>query len=892
MTTTSLKVFCHDDKVYTSLTADSLPEAIPHWPAWDLHDTHDSLPDDSDTPLTTCWAYAARPWLPLVPLNPDFDGPIFACLNYSAFLLRVEVDRQGEYILHRDIRGKWHNLEQKLLWCQDHLGAGLLVPWGTLFAHAPTSYGYQRSHADARLAKKVALRPHNTFSSIVAICTWHIMSCQYQGSDHAWVSLLTDDPMYPIPAEWVLELSHSFVGDFLTNVPHTGVFISSIHCPWEAQLPMFEAFSIPIWVSYDGNTAVDIKLHHYIPSPKAIANVIEAQQSGQMHETFPVSEQLSGQKPGEQYNVFFTQHHKENKVKEAKETPARWQSRQSSEHSAMSHSIPRKSNMATVFEWQPQDKFDGFLLRICLTKAQISTTWENYSRSTRIYDSFHNEWDLCDVLHPTSIPDGDWEEDHFLPVPTPSGPPLPPPPLSSFIQDIENYFGHHEVAPSLNYTSGIEHFTSILHFHLGFQLTASTHTARDRSTMFEQWIQRTTWINLCKLIGNSGDDIESVADTQKHVITCFIGYLVTLPSSQLSHIPSDLWDLGPDSSLSASNANIQVSYIHVSEQQLLYVIQLCPSPSLVPWKLVVPDTATALMCLHHDLGYDIMEIARNLLQKGIAFKTLQPIAVLPCAQRPVMELHTYSLGYKPPTFSTVYADYVMYKQYCHEFMNQPHARAALLHGGLVWQLALHSIGFDALPSVLDGISQEAVPFGLMLSIDGQTYFDDELLLEVVDFICGIPDETEIATGGYTVEDFSFNADLELARSRSLEDLMPVLSVSTTMSSSPLVTPSSQLPAMRTISKDPKSVTQPSGKSSAKAKAQSRPQRTTHMNETWYGTYKHSGQLTEQMEKDRQCAADELAIKHAIDVMWWDKDRQPPVILSLQGSDGPESDIPT
>ncbi|KAG2746878.1 hypothetical protein P692DRAFT_201806867 [Suillus brevipes Sb2] len=117
-----------------------------------------------------------------------------------------------------------------------------------------------------------------------------------------------------------------------------------------------------------------------------------------------------------------------------------------------------------------------------------------------------------------------------------------------------------------------------------------------------------------------------------------------------------------------------------------------------------------------------------------------------------------------------------------------------------------------------------------------------------------------------VEDFSFNADLELARSRSLEDLMPVPSFSNAMSSSPLVTPSSQLPAMRTISKDPKSVTQLSGKSSAKAKAQSRPQRTTHMNEMWYGTYKHSGQLTEQMEKDRQCAADELAIKRTLDVM--------------------------
>ncbi|KAJ8579438.1 hypothetical protein M405DRAFT_870272 [Rhizopogon salebrosus TDB-379] len=84
----------------------------------------------------------------------------------------------------------------------------------------------------------------------------------------------------------------------------------------------------------------------------------------------------------------------------------------------------------------------------------------------------------------------------------------------------------------------------------------------------------------------------------------------------------------------------------------------------------------------------------------------------------------------------VYADYVMYEQHRHEFMNQPRARAALLHGGLIWRLALHSFGFDDLPSVLDGLSREAVPFGLMLSINGQTYFDDELSEEEEDFICG------------------------------------------------------------------------------------------------------------------------------------------------------------
>ncbi|KAG2056609.1 hypothetical protein BDR06DRAFT_879630, partial [Suillus hirtellus] len=64
-------------------------------------------------------------------------------------------------------------------------------------------------------------------------------------------------------------------------------------------------------------------------------------------------------------------------------------------------------------------------------------------------------------------------------------------------------------------------------------------------------------------------------------------------------------------------------------------------------------------------------------------------------------------------------------------------RAAFLHGGLVWRLALHSLGLHHLPSVLDGISTEAVLFGDLLVGNGSTYYDDGLLDEKIDFICGM-----------------------------------------------------------------------------------------------------------------------------------------------------------
>jgi hypothetical protein len=639
------------------------------------------------------------------------------------------------------------------------------------------------------------------------------MSHRYRGSNRPWMSVLTDDRECPIPAEWVLELSRSFVGDLSANVQRTGVFISSIHCPWEGQLSMFEQFSIPIWVHCAGDaSAVDSMLRRYIPSREALTSATEALKWGQTaadgawgHAStwglpengrqrldggepqpepvlvwgdvdypsgpsdnvcqsgldggeqqpmsldpqeqassavlFPEPERNSGQLRGEDWQAFLARRRDGNKKREEKETPAQRQSRLSRATSAGNQDYPAKKT--TVFEWQPQEEFDGFRLRIRITKNDIPSTWREYSATTRIYDSFHNEWDLCDALDPTSVPDGDWEDEIFAPpaLPIPPAPPaLPPPPpqppsRSSFLQDIDRYFGHHEVASSTKYIHGVEHFVSMLHFHLGFQLAASTSTPRGRSATFESWIKKTQWLHLCRLIGDAGADVATIPDAQKEIITCFIGYLVTLPTSGLSEMPPDLWDLGPDSSLAVSNAGIRVSYVQLPQQRL-YVIEPSLSASLVVWKLVVADAATAVMCLRRDWGSDITNIALNLLQKGIAFKTLQAMAVAPDARRPRTELRSYSPTYTLPPFKAVYADYVVYEQHRHEFMNQPRARAALLHGGLVWRLALHSFGVDDLPSVLEGISQEAVPFGLMLPINDQTYFDDELSEEEVDFMCG------------------------------------------------------------------------------------------------------------------------------------------------------------
>lgn len=637
-----------------------------------------------------------------------------------------------------------------------------------------------------------------------------------QNSD--WAAILTTDPHYPIPSEWVAELTHTFAGDLTDAVPRTGVIIDSAQAPrnWEHDVHMFEDYGIPIWVNWplDLKSPFDKRLDRYRPSQEEVARVqstdnswgaqsangwgaestsgwgtestngwgaqpghdswgvkptndsgaqsandswgpisndpwssteqqiphqpeVSADQTSKLDlSSFPLPNKGSGQKHGEDWKAFFARRLAQNKKKEERETPSARQVRQSRERSAASHSLPGKSSKVWVFEWQPQDDYNGFLLRTHITKAQIEDVWGDYNNTTRVFDPFSNQWDLCLAIDPNSVPDGDDREDNddiMPPMLLTVAPPPPPPSYSSFLNDIRSYFSSHEVASSAHYDR-IETFVSVLRYHLGYRLDASTTTPRHGSTMFEEWIRKTQWVHACKLVGDLGQDL-TVSEERQCVIKFFLGYLVTLPEFKLSDIQPDLWDLGPHPSLSVSNSNIRVSCALLSQQQF-YIIEPLLTQSLTVWKLAVPEATTAVMCLRRDWGSDVRHIALCLIERGMAFKTLQKMTVAPHFRRPFSELRAYSPGRKPPHFKAVFADYVVYEQRRHEFMNQPRARAALLHGGLVWRLALHSLGVDHLPSVLDGISREAVPFGLMLCSDDQSYFDDALLEEEVEFICG------------------------------------------------------------------------------------------------------------------------------------------------------------
>ncbi|KAG2746306.1 hypothetical protein P692DRAFT_20876411 [Suillus brevipes Sb2] len=620
-----LHVFIHEGQIFTSFQASSIPAVIPPIPRpWNPALESDYLSDNIKDALTTQWAYKLHPWFPVIPQNPVFDGAIFG-----------------------DVREEWQTLEQQLTWCQGHLAVNMFLPWYCRPPQAPRECGYLRSHVDVSLAKKVALRSRDVFLGIAALCTYFIMAHQYRPHDDPdWTSLLTKDPQCPILSAWVVELSHSFVGDLTDAMPRTGMIINSAYSlSWDPHVVMFEHFKVPIWSnenpSHGGSWGDD--LWGALLNDPAPAPIIQSQPD---LSHFPLPKRNSGQKHGEDFKVFFARRAMWNKEKEEKETPSQRQARLGYD-----------------------DDEDRFLLRHPVTKACVERIWGDYSKDTRVFDAFSNQWDLCRVLNPTSIPDGDDREDNDdiippFPITAPSA--LPPPTPSSFSWDIYKYFGN-EVSLALRHAS-IEGLLPILP----------------------------------PLIGDSTAETGSIAEPQRQSITNFITLLVN--SKDLDNpIPPDVWDLGPNTSLQISHVHIQVSYAELSQCRF-FIIEPRQFPNHVIWTLAIPDPITAVMCLRRNWGSDLKEIALALLQRGMAFRTLQCMAIAPNLRCPLTELRTYTLGHRQLPFCAIYADYVVYEQLHHKFMNQPRARAAFLHGGLIWRLALHSLGFDCLPSILDGIS--------------------------------------------------------------------------------------------------------------------------------------------------------------------------------------------
>ncbi|KAG2017314.1 hypothetical protein CC2G_006832 [Coprinopsis cinerea AmutBmut pab1-1] len=155
-----------------------------------------------------------------------------------------------------------------------------------------------------------------------------------------------------------------------------------------------------------------------------------------------------------------------------------------------------------------------------------------------------------------------------------------------------------------------------------------------------------------------------------------------------------------------------------------------PPHSPVPWKLAVRNAHDALLVARLLETSNIVDTAMSLVEQGVSFKIFLPRRML------VPRRYKCPIVHRLPTRKREhYFTQEDYESYIHTrtvLLQKPNMQAALRRGGMVWRLAIATLGLsDAL--------KPATGCGAMMSVplDGSCdLVEDGLTLDELDLLCG------------------------------------------------------------------------------------------------------------------------------------------------------------
>ena len=241
-----------------------------------------------------------------------------------------------------------------------------------------------------------------------------------------------------------------------------------------------------------------------------------------------------------------------------------------------------------------------------------------------------------------------------------------------------------------------------------------------------------SWGLVCSSVG--GHNMQC-RESERPPIMYFLTLLLE-SRAPLKDILMDLWDLSPDSLeplaevqsfIHIVNTNLKISTPYFLQQRGLHATRDCS------WILAV-SALSALQCLRRSLGPHTVDIARDLVSRGIPFQTFAKF------KRPDIDVQSPpftipSLPIRLSDYTLDLGDYVAYEMMRDLFLCAPRCRAALQMGGIVWRLAQQCLPDSA---VLCGPSQDALDGHCeVISCDEEKFCDDTLPDVALDLICGV-----------------------------------------------------------------------------------------------------------------------------------------------------------
>ncbi|KAK0207252.1 hypothetical protein IW262DRAFT_1282307, partial [Armillaria fumosa] len=369
------------------------------------------------------------------------------------------------------------------------------------------------------------------------------------------------------------------------------------------------------------------------------------------------------------------------------------------------------SKSARVFWWE---EVDGFFVRRAAGCGKYGLYWALYGRRQRRYDSFRNEWDLCEALAPSDCPNEDDDYDGYGSDD------------DDFYHEQSNILVDcsQEVSPR-SYGA----VDDIAYSRFGYSPIGEVPDLP--GTIL--------WDRVCKFVG-LGWDTGMMSQASKAPIGKFFSILQS--AKRIQDISSEIYDLRQLDAdvMTPFKYHLRRRFLTGRRQNTMcreyYMFHFDETKEV----LLLSSSASTIQVLRHQWGcqpgQSIYDIIRELLDRGIAFNFAIPGPYRSLKAEPD-PIHARIAGYRPKNYKPDHLDFVAYEWHRNAFLRSPRGRAACLMGGIVGRLARGIVPYE---EVYRGPSEDVFEDGVNFQDSGQpsvTLWDDRLTSDELDLVCGV-----------------------------------------------------------------------------------------------------------------------------------------------------------
>ncbi|KAJ7911548.1 hypothetical protein B0H13DRAFT_2328205 [Mycena leptocephala] len=423
---------------------------------------------------------------------------------------------------------------------------------------------------------------------------------------------------------------------------------------------------------------------------------------------FPPVERYSGQREGEISMPF--------SFADSKKTPRRPRPKRWTTSAVESRGKPMRRRdrfrdvRARVFVWE---KENGQYIRRAAGRNKYEDVWEEYGPEQRRYDSYYDEWDVCEQFGPAAEPEEDWndiggydgQEDDDVPsemlteaaVLQPSGSHTSEADLDR-IHPIATESESTEIGSSTALIAPT--FKEMVRLRFGCTVTQEKVTTS---------LELPEALLAKKFLGDTAIHI-----SDENQLDHFRLFLAHCKKAKSPHdIPRYLLDFHQKESELYSDWAVSVRR-EVLNNQLCYVISETEQ-NHHSLHILVQSATTALEIARQGWGPSLRDVVTSLLARGITFLACCRSTSTSSARTGIRRRGYSGLGYRPLNYKPDMRDYRSYVAVRSRFLLSARGRAALLYGGIIGRLARSEVSSEeVLRGPVTMFSSTAFVYGMVI----------------------------------------------------------------------------------------------------------------------------------------------------------------------------------